>query len=154
VRSSRAAGRRGRLLLWLGLLAAYATTLGLAGDGRSGQRYTAPEAHRLLSAASLAEDLSLDLTDEYRERAWSEWYPGELRTTGRRAGGGLVEPQGLGLPLLLAPAYALGGPLLVEGLCAACMALALVLCVALARRVVPTRGPRRGRSPWGSRRPS
>jgi hypothetical protein len=124
-------------VLWLLLVAAYATTLGLAGDGGAGARYTAPEAHRLLSAASLAEDFSLDLTDEYAERAWADWYPGELRTTARRVGGGLAEPQGLGLPLLFAPAYALGGPRLVEGLCAACMALAVVLGIALARRVVP-----------------
>lgn len=137
MRSSRAAGRRAALVLWLALLAAYATTLGLAGDGGSGARYTAPEAHRLLSAASLAQDLSLDLSDEYRERAWAGWYPGELRPTAREVGGRLAEPQGLGLPLLVAPAFALGGPLLVEGLCAAWMALAVVLCVALARRVVP-----------------
>ena len=137
MRSSRGRRRRASLALWLGLLAAYATTLGLAGDATSGARYSAPEAHRLLSAASIAGDLSLDLTDEYRERAWRAWYPRDLRPTARRVGGRLAEPHGLGLPLLLAPAYALGGPLLAELLCAACMALAVVLCVALARRMVP-----------------
>jgi hypothetical protein len=137
VRSSAAAGRRRSVVLWLALLAAYATTLGLAGDASTRARYTAPEAHRLLSAASLAEDGSIDLTDEYRERAWAGWYPGELRPTARPVGGRLAEPQGLGLPLLLAPAYALGGPALVELWCACWMALAAVLGVALARRVVP-----------------
>jgi hypothetical protein len=137
VRSSRAGGRRAVLGLWLALLAAYATSLGLAGDGTSGARYSAPEAHRLLSASSIAEDGSLDLTDEYRERSWGAWYPGELRPTAREVGGRIAEPHGLGLPLLLAPAYALGGPLLAELLCAACMALAVVLSVRLARRVVP-----------------
>ncbi len=130
-------GRRAVLGLWLALLAAYATSLGLAADATSGGRYSAPEAHRLLSASSIAEDGSLDLTDEYRERSWRTWYPGELRPTARVIGGRIAEPQGLGLPLLLAPPYALGGPLGAELLCAACMALAVVLSVRLARRVVP-----------------
>jgi hypothetical protein len=123
--------------LWLALLAAYATTLGLAGDATTRSSYSAPEAHRLLSAASIAQDGSIDLTDEYRERAWADWYPGELRPTARPVGGRLAEPQGLGLPLLLAPAYALGGPTLVELWCAGFMALAVVLAVRLARHVVP-----------------
>jgi len=63
VRSSRGGGRRPVLALWLALLAAYATSLGLAGDGTSGARYSAPEAHRLLSASSIAEDGSLDCID-------------------------------------------------------------------------------------------
>ena len=58
-------------------------------------------------------------------------------TASVRRGGRLVEPHGLGFPLLLAPAYALGGPTLVELLLAAVAALAFVLGAALARRVVP-----------------
>jgi hypothetical protein len=52
-------------------------------------------------------------------------------------GGRLVEPHGIGFPLLIAPAYALGGPGLVVLLLAAVAALAFVLAAALARRVVP-----------------
>ena len=60
-----------------------------------------------------------------------------LRTDGRVVGGRLVEPHGIGFPLLLAPAYALGGATLVVVLLAAVAALAFVLAAALARRVVP-----------------
>ena len=49
----------------------------------------------------------------------------------------LNEPVGLGFPLLIAPAYALGGPQGVELFLAAIAALALVLAYRLALRVAP-----------------
>lgn len=126
--------------LWLVLFAAYAATLGLHAAG--GSRYSAAEAHVLLTAESLSSDRDLDLRDEYRTRAWSDWYPGALRPTAGLTGGRLLEPQGAGFPLLIAPAYALGGPSAVELWLAALTALGFVLAAALGRRVVP--------EPWAS----
>jgi hypothetical protein len=51
--------------------------------------------------------------------------------------GRLHEPQGIGLPLLIAPAFAAGGAIAVEGFLAAIAALAFVLAAILARRLVP-----------------
>jgi len=128
-----AALRRG-LPLVLVLLAAYAATLGLHADGDA--RYTAAEAHRLLSAESLVSDGDLDLRDEYATRAWQDWYPGTLRPAATLTNGRLHEPQGLGLPLLIAPAYALAGPTGVEVFLALLYAIAFAVAVALGRCLV------------------
>jgi hypothetical protein len=137
------------------LFAAYAATLGVGASG--GSRYAGDEQHFLVAAASLADGGDLDLADEYRERRGELGFAGDvdgrardalriegeagsdapLKTDGRIVGGRLVEPHGLGFPLLLAPAYALGGATLVSVLLAAVAALAFVLGAALARRVVP-----------------
>ena len=53
-----------------------------------------------------------------------------------------VEPQGIGFPLLIAPAYALGGANAVEAFLAAIAALGFVLAAAVGRRMVP--------EPWAS----
>src|SRR6476661_7755454 len=99
--------RRGALL-WLALFAVYAATLGLRA-GPAGD-YSSAEAHRLLTVESLVSDRDLDLRDEYRTRAWADWYDGTLRPEGRTVDGHRNEPREVGLPALLAPAYALGGP--------------------------------------------
>jgi hypothetical protein len=136
------------------LFAAYAATLGV--DSGAGARYTGAEPHLLVAAASLADGGDLDLADEYAGRdpglPVAAARAGEPRAgedaAGRRAdvppgsdgrvvGGRLVEPHGIGFPLLIAPAYALGGGALVAVLLAAVAALAFVLGAALARRVVP-----------------
>jgi hypothetical protein len=128
-------------VLWLVLVAAYATTAGL--DAAPGQRYTRGEEHRLLTAESLATDRSLELSDEYRTQDWARFADRPLVPTAPRRDGRLVEPQGLGSALLAAPAYAVGGPLAVELESAALLALAFVLAVGLARRLVP--------DPWATR---
>ncbi|HEY0346487.1 MAG TPA: hypothetical protein VGC59_17675, partial [Solirubrobacteraceae bacterium] len=56
---------------------------------------------------------------------------------GRLTNGQANEPHGAGFPLLIAPAYAIGGPLAVQLLAAAIAALAFTLGGVLARRVVP-----------------
>lgn len=132
--------RRG-LVVWFVLLAAYASTLGIRASPTD--RYTVAESHRLLTAKSLAEDSSLELSDEYAERDWADFSDRPLVPTAPRREGRLVEPQGLGFALLTAPAYALGGPLAVEVLCAALLALAFALAGAIARRLVP--------DPWATR---
>jgi hypothetical protein len=117
------------------LFAAYAATLGIDAGVRSD--YAAGEARVLLAAESIASDHDIDLADDYAGRAYAEWYPGSLRPDGQIVAGRRPAPRGIGLPLLVAPAYALGGPKLVELLLAAVAALAFVLGAALARRVVP-----------------
>lgn len=128
-------------LLWLLLLAAYGTTAGL--DASPGRRYTTGEAHRLLTAESLAQDHSLELSDEYATHDWARFSDRPLRPLAPRRDGRLVEPQGLGWAAVAAPAYTLGGPLGVELEGAALLALAFVLAIPLARRLVP--------DPWATR---
>ena len=140
------------------LFAAYVATLGV--DATGGSEYAGAEPHLLIATASLADHGDLDLADEYAAgiavSGLQRRIEGEtggvrqdvsgasgggpdavLRTDGRVVGGRLVEPHGIGFPLLLAPAYALGGATLVVVLLAAVAALAFVLAAALARRVVP-----------------
>ncbi len=123
------------LALWIVLAAAYAATLGIPAGG--GSDYAGTEPHHLLAAESIVSDGDIDLADEYRDRAYASWYPRELRTDGREIGGRLVEPHGAGFALLIAPAYAVGGPRAVEAQMAALLALAFVLGAAMARRLVP-----------------
>jgi hypothetical protein len=117
------------------LFAAYAATLGI--DARAGEEYAGAEPHFLIAASAIADGGGLALDDAYAERRWEAWRRASLATDGEVVGGRLVESHGVGFPLLIAPAYALGGPNLVEALLAAVAALAFVLAAALARRVVP-----------------
>jgi hypothetical protein len=128
-------------LLWLVLVAAYTTTLGV--DARPGERYSPAEAHRLLTAQAVAQNRSLELTDAYRTRDWARFSDRPLTPTAPRRDGRLVEPQGVGFALVTALAYAAGGPLAVELEGAALLALAFALAAALARRLVP--------EPWATR---
>jgi hypothetical protein len=91
----------------------------------------------MLTAKSIVEDGNLDLTDEYRSRAYRSFYPRPLDPHGLLTGRRLNEPHGLGFPLLIAPAYALGGAVGVELQLAALAALAMLLGYRLALRVVP-----------------
>jgi len=131
------------VLLWLALFGVYAGTLGIHAFGRSD--YTVDEAHYLLAARSIVEDRTVDLADEYHAREYRSFYPYPLRRDGAPTEGRLDEPRGLGLPLLIAPAYAIGGPTAVELFLAAIAALAFVLAAALARRLVP--------EPWATAAP-
>jgi hypothetical protein len=128
--------------LWLVLVAASAATIGLRSG--AGAEYGGDEPHHLLVAESIVSDGDFDLRDEYASRAYGAWRGQALRPAGKAAvpGGPLREPQGVGLGLLIAPAYALGGPRLVEGFLAALAALGFVLAALLARRIVP--------EPWAS----
>ncbi|HYF24782.1 MAG TPA: hypothetical protein VD931_03500, partial [Baekduia sp.] len=128
---------RRHLPLFLVLLAAYAAMLGI-GDT------TGPEAHALLTAESLVSDQDLDLRDEYRGREWEAFSERPLRPSAPpQPDGRLHEPQGIGLPLLAAPAYALGGETGARLLFAALAALAFCLAAALGRRLVPEPWPTR-----------
>jgi hypothetical protein len=117
------------------MFAVYAGTVGLHAFGSS--EYAGDEPHYLLTAKSIVEDGDVDLTDEYRSRAYGSFYPGELAPHGVLTKGRLNEPHGVGLPLLIAPAFAIGGPHGVEFFLAALSALAVLLAYRLALRVVP-----------------
>ena len=121
--------------LWLVLFAAYAATLGMPAFADT--QFGGDEPHYLLAAESIVSDGDVDLRDEYATRAYRDWYPYALERHGRLTEGRANEPHGVGFALLIAPAYALGGPLAVQLLMAAIAALALVLGAALARRIVP-----------------
>ena len=123
------------LALWLLLFAVYAGTLGLRAFGDS--EYGGDEPHYLLAAHSIVEDGDLDVLDDYREREYDDFFPYELDMHGQVREGVLHEPHGVGFPLLIAPAYALGGERGVELLMAALAALAVAISYALALRVVP-----------------
>ena len=88
-------------------------------------------------------DGDVDLRDEYATRAWRHWYDGPLRPTAPLTEGRRVEPVGLGFAVLIAPAYAAGGPTAVRVELAALAALAFCLAAALARSLVP--------EPWATR---
>jgi hypothetical protein len=121
--------------VWIVLFAAYAATIGLPAFGSS--QFGGDEPHYLLTAESIVGDGDLDLRDEYAARAYRDWYPYVLERHGRLTNGQADEPQGAGFPLLIAPAYALGGPLAVQLFLAAIAALAFTLGALVARRVVP-----------------
>jgi hypothetical protein len=126
--------------LWLVLFAAYAATIGLPAFGDS--QFGGDEPHYLLTAESIVTDRDVDLRDEYATKAYRDWYPYLLERHGRLTNGQANEPTGAGFALLIAPAYAIGGPLAVQLLLAAISALAFVLAALLARWVVP--------EPWAS----
>lgn len=125
------------------LLAAYAAAVAVR-PSDDGPRLSAAEAHRLLVADSIVHDGDLEVADEYRDRVWDGWDTVDpLRPAGTRVGGRLLEPAGIGTPLLVAPAHALAGPVGAQLWCAALLALAFALGAAVARRVVP--------DPWATR---
>jgi hypothetical protein len=126
--------------VWIVLFAAYAATIGLHAFGTS--QFGGDEPHYLLTAESIVSDHDVDLRDEYAARAYRAWYPYVLERHGRLTNGQANEPHGVGFALLIAPAYAIGGPLAVQLLMAAIAALAFALGGALARRVAP--------EPWAS----
>jgi len=126
---------RRTLALWLLLFGVYAASVGLDAFGDSD--YGGDEPHYLLAAESLLDDGDVDVRDEYAARAYAEFYPYDLDRHGEETEGRLNEPHGLGFPLLVLPAYAVGGAQGVELFLAAVAALAMALAYRLALRVVP-----------------
>ena len=121
--------------LWVVLLAAYAATLGLDAFGESD--YGGDEPHYLLAAQSIVEDGDLDVNNQYAARGYSRFYPYALDAHGSETEGRLHEPHGAAFPLLISPAYAIGGARGVELFLAAIAALAVALGYLLALRAVP-----------------
>jgi hypothetical protein len=125
------------------LFAVYAGTLGMHALRHAD--YGGDEPHHLLAARSLVRDGDVDLANQYAQRQYRSFYPYALRPYGRLTEGHRNEPSGIGFPLAIAPVYAAGGPRAVELFVAAFAALAFVLAVALARRLVP--------EPWATAGP-
>src|SRR4051794_8129955 len=130
-------------VLWLVLFAVYASTLGLKA-GPTGE-YGPGEARRLMLAESIVSDGNVDLADEYRTRAYTDFYDGRLRPVGHSTDHGRTEPTEVGVAFLVAPGYALAGPTGAELIIPAFAALAFVLAAPLARRLVP--------EPWATAAP-
>jgi hypothetical protein len=86
---------------------------------------------------SLITDANVDLRDEYRTRVFERWTSEELAPVAGLTGGRLHEPPGVGIALVLAPAYALGGSTGAQLFVAALLALGFVAASAIARRLVP-----------------
>jgi hypothetical protein len=126
---------RRALVLWLVVFAAFAATAGLPAS--PGRDLSATEARTLLVTRSIVSDGDLDVRDEYAARAWRSFYSGDLRPRAGPRNGQLLDPVGIAFPLLIAPAYALGGRIAVELFLAALAAVAFVLAAPLARRIVP-----------------
>jgi hypothetical protein len=127
---------RRAILLWLLVAAVFAAGAGL--PATPGRDLSEPEAQTLLVAESIVSDRDLDLRDEYGSREWRSFYDGSLTPrAGPRGTGGVLDPAGIAFPMLIAPAYALGGAIAVELFLAALAAVGFVLAAALARRLVP-----------------
>lgn len=123
------------LALFLASLAVALATLGIDAFGVSD--YGGDEPHYLLAAESILADGDVDVANQRAERAWRAWYPYPLEQHGRATNGRVNEPHGVGFPLLITPAYAIGGARGVEVFMALLAALAFLLAAALARRLVP-----------------
>jgi hypothetical protein len=121
------------------LFAVYAASAGLPAS--PGHDVTEPGAQTLLVAESIVSDGDLDLSDDYGARSWREFYDGDLAPRAGPRNGRLFDPIGIGFPLLIAPAYALGGPVAVQLFLGALAAIGFVLAAALGRRLVPEPWP-------------
>jgi hypothetical protein len=90
-----------------------------------------------MAVESIVSDRDVDLRDEYRDRVARSWTAEPVQPVSGLTDGRLHEPPGIGLPLLLAPAYALAGTTGVELFVAAVLALGFAAAAALARHLVP-----------------
>jgi hypothetical protein len=106
-------------------------------DSVPGHDYGGDETHYLLAARSLAKQRNLDVRDDYRERGWRDFDAAPPKPLGVIRKGARYEPHSIGLPLLAAPFYALGGAKAVELMIAGMLAAAMALSYLLARHVVP-----------------
>ena len=105
--------RLGAGWLFLGVFLLYALAF-VFSMRRTNYYLTGDQVYYLVMAASIWEDGDLDLSDEYRDQVYRDFYPQPLTETdieghhlsGRD--GGLYSRHGAGLPLLIAPAWALG----------------------------------------------
>jgi hypothetical protein len=118
----------------------YASRLRVSGD----------EPHYLLMAQSLWRERDLDLRDNLLREDWREYTPGPVAPhwAAPRRDGRPFPAHGPGLPLLLAPAYALGGRLLCVALIGLAGAALTVQVRSLALRV--TGDERRALLAWAA----
>lgn len=106
-------GRFNRLawvVLAVGLFAAGAAALGAGVRSTQGGEAAVDEPQYLLTALSLGEDRSLDISDELHGERWRAFHDADLpRQTEVRADGSQISPHDPLLPLVLAAPMAWGG---------------------------------------------
>ena len=111
--TTRDTGARGRVaaaMLVAGLAAVLAAGLGAGVRSTFGGQAAVDEPQYLLTALSLWEDHSLDISDELADRRWRDFHDAELPVqTEELDGGRQVSPHDPLLPLLLAAPMGLGG---------------------------------------------
>ncbi|MBW3603991.1 MAG: hypothetical protein KY460_03585 [Actinobacteria bacterium] len=101
--------------LWLAVLVAavaavLAAAAGVPTHATYGARTTADEPQYLLTAISLASDRDLDISDELDAQRWRAFHEVALpQQTRALAGGRRISPHDPLLPMVTAPAVALGG---------------------------------------------
>ncbi len=106
---------RGRRRQWwavvlTGVVATLAALPGMGVRATYGAQLTADEPHYLLTAISVAEDGDLDVSDELATERWRSFHEAELPVQERLMDDGRqLAPHDPLLPVLLAPAWALGG---------------------------------------------
>jgi hypothetical protein len=128
--------------LLVGLACFGAAAAGIGVRATYGAQLSGDEPHYLLTAISVAEDGSLDVGDEYRERRYLAFHEGSLSPQERvQTDGRMVTPHDPLLPALLAGPYAAGGWIAAK----LCLALVsgllggLLVWVAVRRLGVPMR---------------
>lgn len=93
-----------------GVLALALALPGIGVRATDGAQLTADEPHYLLTAVSLAEDRDLDVSDELDEQRWRAFHEAELPVQEQVLDDGRqLAPHDPLLPVLLAPAWAVGG---------------------------------------------
>lgn len=106
---------------------------------------TGDEPFYLLTAESLRSDGDLDLRDEYRKHEYEEFWDGTVplwKQMTPAPDGRLLAPHDPGLPLLVLPAYAVGGLRGVQRFLVLLWAAAMACAARLARRA--------GAPPWAA----
>jgi hypothetical protein len=123
----------------VGLLVTLVTAAGGAVAAAPGARLSGDEPHYLLTAISLAEDANLDIADELASRRYRPFHTLPLDSQGGpMADGQHLSPHDPLLPVLLAPAAALGGWLAAKLTLAAMAGLLAALLVWTAVRRLGT----------------
>lgn len=110
--SWRATSGAGHVLpSWVLFAASFTAVAGLGLHYTSGLRVSGDEPHYLIMAQSLILERDLDLRDNYAREDWREYTPGPIAPHygAPRSDGRPYPAHSPGLPVLLAPAYALGG---------------------------------------------
>lgn len=118
------------------VVAVVAALAGIPGRATYGAHTTADEPHYVLTALSLAEDRSLDVSDETAAERWRAFHEvGLPQQASVQADGRQVVPHDPLLPALLAPAVAVGGWVGAKiALALMAGALAALLCWTAVRR--------------------
>jgi len=102
--------RLGLVMAVVAVVSFLAAAAGIDVRASYGARTTGDEPYYLITAASLWEDRNLDISDEIEAEAFHEWHEIPLdEQTKPLDGGRRVSPHDPLLPIVLAPALALGG---------------------------------------------